>query len=482
MYFKKKSNIIYRNFGDFGYITDNRNYGYELNGTNKSDIGDKIVSSSGAIFLSALESIPQTIEYLVDKVIIEFNDVDKNLIRNDLEEFYNHLEKQGFIVSGETFIECNLNDKKKKHETNKSYSSDENDEESNNTTQDFLNKYYDNRPILTSIHIEITSECNERCIHCYIPHENKNKEIDSELFYNIIEQCRDMNVLNLTISGGEPMLHTNFLDFIKKCTEYNFSINILSNLVYFNEEIFNIFINNPLISVQTSLYSMDENIHDNVTQVKGSYKKTMYAILKLVENNVPLQISCPILKQNMNSYYDVVEFGDKFGISVSSDYIILGRYDSSTSNLDHRVSLENIKHIETSKKESNSEYLNSVLLEAEEKKQLCSDDSICSVCRHSMCISKDGNIYPCVGWQSYSIGSASKIPIREIWYNSDKVEYLRNLKRKDFVKCINCDSSEFCTICMVQNANESKIGNPLERNDFYCKLAKQKKYIFESNN
>ena len=134
-------------------------------------------------------------------------------------------------------------------------------------------------------------------MHCYIPHENKINHIDADLFYNILNQCRNMNLLHITISGGEPMLHKNFCDFLKKCRDYDFSVSLLSNLTLLNEEILEEIKANPLLGVQVSLYSMDSNIHDEITQMQGSFNKTKDAILKLIENNIPLKISCPILKE-----------------------------------------------------------------------------------------------------------------------------------------------------------------------------------------
>ena len=64
---------------------------------------------------------------------------------------------------------------------------------------------------LRSIHIEIADACNERCIHCYIPNEHKNNVIDSALFYRIIEEGRKMNIIHVTLSGGEPLLQADFL-------------------------------------------------------------------------------------------------------------------------------------------------------------------------------------------------------------------------------------------------------------------------------
>jgi len=282
MFFKLKSDVMFRNYKSFGYITDNRNFGYKES-INQNDIGDKIVSQSGAIFLSVLSREPQTFDDLTKKLNKQFTDVNIEIIKKDAKEFYIILSKEGFIISGETFQECNENDIKfsykkleSKIKNNVSSLTIVNNEKS---TQDFFNEYFKGKPQLTNIHIEITSKCNERCVHCYIPHDYKVSEIDPNLFYDILKQCKDMKLLHLTLSGGEPMMHKSFCDFLKKCKEFNFSLNILSNLTLLNDEILNEMKTNDLLGVQVSLYSMKASIHDEITQIKGSFEKTKNAIL-----------------------------------------------------------------------------------------------------------------------------------------------------------------------------------------------------------
>ncbi|WP_461251971.1 radical SAM protein, partial [Treponema sp. R8-4-B8] len=55
-------------------------------------------------------------------------------------------------------------------------------------------------------------------------------------------------------SGGEPMLHPQFCDFLRKAKDYDFSVNILTNLTLLNDEIIAEMKNNRLSSVQVSLY------------------------------------------------------------------------------------------------------------------------------------------------------------------------------------------------------------------------------------
>lgn len=481
MFFKLRSNVMFRDYETFGYITDNRNFGYNLKDFNENHIGDKVLSQSGALFISVLGREPQSIGDLVKEIKKSFSEVDIKEIKNDALEFYCLLEQEGFTVSGETFQDCNEKD------TRFSYNILEPDSIKKPTiihpeksTQDFLEEQFKGKPQLTNLHIEIASKCNERCIHCYIPHDNKTNYIEPDLFYDVLKQCKDMRLLHLTLSGGEPMLHKNFCDFLRKCKEYDFSVNVLSNLTLLTDDFIKEMKSNPLLGVQVSLYSMNSEIHDEITQMKGSFEKTKNAILKLIENDIPLQISCPIMKQNKNCYKEVIKWAEKNKIHVGDDYGIIASYNHSTQNLSCRLSINEIKELINDKASNDERYIEQLEKEAEKKKSTSATDSVCSVCRSTICISENGNVYPCVGWQDYVVGNVKNTSLKEIWDNSEKVQYLRGLRNQDFPKCTHCPDKNYCTMCMVKNANENVMGDPLLVNEFFCSIAKlNRKIILE---
>lgn len=481
MYFKQKSNVIFRNYNSFGYITDNRNFGYRQTNSSDNYIGDRVLSESGAVFLSVLQNKMQTLDELARKISKQFADVDIETIKDDAREFYCMLEQDGFIVSGETIQECYEKDIRFSYKTSepeiiKKYSSLKT-MRPNKSTQDYLEEHFGGKPQLTNLHIEITSKCNERCIHCYIPHENKISHIEPDLFYNVLTQCKDMRILHLTLSGGEPMLHNNFCHFLKKCREYNFSVNVLSNLTLLDDGIVKEMKENPLLGVQVSLYSMNPSIHDEITQMKGSFEKTKNAILKLIENDIPLKISCPIMKQNKDCYGDVIKWAESNKIQVGDDYVIIARYNHTTNNLNCRLSVDEVKELIYNKAANNTHFLEQLEVEAGKKKDTDLNDYVCSVCNSSICIAENGNVYPCAGWQDYIVGNVKEISLDDIWNNSEKVQYLRGLRKHNFPKCIKCSDKEFCTMCMLRNANENPQGDPLVVNEYFCTIAKFNKEI-----
>jgi len=206
--------------------------------------------------------------------------------------------------------------------------------------------------------------------------------------------------------------------------------------------------------------------------MKGSFEKTKNAILKLIENDIPLQISCPIMKQNKNCYKDIINWANSHKLHVGDDYAIIAGYNHKNQNLDCRLSINEIETLINEKVKNDSKYLERIEIEAKKKKNITLNDFVCSVCHSSICISDNGNVYPCAGWQDFIVGNIKETSLNAIWVISDKVQYLRNLRNQDFAICINCTVKEFCNMCMVRNANENPNGDPLYVNEYFCNIAK----------
>jgi len=465
MLYRQKFDTFIRIYDDIGYITS------------KSDYSDRVVDASGAVFLKALSRIPKTLEELCENISKNFIDVSPADLVSDVKDFYSVLEQDGFIISGETEAELDKKDVRFSYSAlePKTVKTDFSPviQRANKTTQEFLDEHFKNNPQLFSLQIELSSRCNERCVHCYIPHENKMNDIDPALFYNVLDQCRDMGVLGLTLSGGEPMLHKSFCEFLRKAKEYDFSINILSNLTLLNDEIIKEMRENRLSSVQVSLYSMNPEIHDSITQLKGSFYKTRDNILRLIENDIPLQISCPTMKQNKDCFAEVMKWANEHKVRAETDFIMMARYDHTADNLDNRLSLDEVGKIIIEVIEHNAHYQQELLKTDFEKVETrnINNDIVCGVCIGSICMVTNGNVYPCAGWQGYICGNVSETPLKEIWKNSEKVKYLRGLRKKDFPQCLKCQDKAFCAMCMVRNANENPEGDPLKINTHFCKVA-----------
>lgn len=461
MYYKIKDNVLFRQYNEYGYITDNSMFGYRMLNDITPLPGEKYVSESGAVMFSVLSCTPQYIDDIVKKLLGIFVDIEFYELKKDVIEFLDYFVDEGFLLSGATIEECNNCGLIKEFAV----------EQVNPTVavENCAKNVFNQNDFLRSIHIEIANECNERCVHCYIPHEYKTKVIDSELFYRIIEEGRVMNIINVTLSGGEPLIHGDFLSFLAKCRELDLSVNVLSNLTLLTDEIIDEMKKNPLLSVQTSIYSMDSAVHDSITKVKGSFEKTKNGVLKLYNVGIPLQISCPIMKQNKDTFADVINWGKELNIAVLIDYVIFASYDHNNCNLVNRLSLEEVSNAVD--KQLLDDYVTTLCEIAKEKCELTGADPVCSICRYYLCVSAEGDIYPCIGWQNNKIGNLNSQSLKEIWEQSKEIQRLRQIKLNSFPKCVDCNDIGYCNVCMMSNSNENSDGDEFKINDFNCKVA-----------
>ena len=216
MLYRQKKDTYIRNYDGIGYIHSTGLF------------NDRVVNESGAVFLTALSRRAQSLEELIEKVMPAFTGADKETLLKDGKEFYDALTEDGFLVRGETEEEMNRND------IGFSYKSFDpktvkNDftptiQRADSDTQTYLENHFQGKPHLNSFQIELTSRCNERCVHCYIPHKYKLYDIKPELYYSVLEQLSKMNVLNVTLSGGEPMMHPQFIEFLRAAKKYDFYV------------------------------------------------------------------------------------------------------------------------------------------------------------------------------------------------------------------------------------------------------------------
>ena len=473
MYYKLKKGCFIREYGPYGYITSTGIY------------NDQLFNESGKVFLIALTREPQSLDTLTERIVRQFIDVSKEDIVNDVKTFFDNLVTDGFASFGETKTECVENDIGFTYVNEREIKSVEDfspiHQRSENNSQAILRQQLLKHPQIGSFQIEITSKCNERCIHCYIPHKYKINEMQPDLYYKILDELDRMHVLNVTLSGGEPMTHPYFLKFLKAAKTKDFNVGVLSNLTLLTDEMVEVMKEGNPAFVQVSLYSMNPERHDAVTTIQGSWRKTTNAILKLVENNVPVQISCPVMKANKTDYLEVMEWAHAHKIRSETDYAIMAEYNHDTSNLVNRLSPAECKEILKQLLEADEGYRAGILsdkFENEvEKLNHNEEEPFCGVGISTCCVVANGDVFPCPGWQSMVCGNLSIDTLENVWLNSEKLNYLRSIRRKDIPKCSDCKDKAFCSPCLARFANESSTGNPLEVATHFCEVARVNKEV-----
>jgi molybdenum cofactor biosynthesis enzyme MoaA len=359
MYIKQSKNTFIR-------ITPK--YGYILNQLKRTD---RVYDESGSVFLSQISRTPKEIHEVSDNLVKIFSDADIQELENDFMEFAHDLAESGYVVIGETKQEVEDKDEDFTYNVDipftmqKVFTQDTCENVSENT-QDFFLEEVQGRPLISSLQFELSSQCNERCIHCYIPNAKKNtgRELPIETIKKVIDEFASMGGIHVTLSGGEAFLHPQLKEITQYCRKKDLKISILSNLIALKQSDLEWLHEANLSLIQTSLYSMDPEIHDKITTVKGSFERTKRAIeMLVVAADIPVQISCPLMKANKDGYDKVLEYARKLKIKAQTDYIMMAQADLDTSNLANRLSIEETEKVIRTIYEYDLDYIDQTLMQ-----------------------------------------------------------------------------------------------------------------------
>ena len=83
--------------------------------------------------------------------------------------------------------------------------------------------------VLFTVLVELTYKCNLDCFFCYNDRSIQGTPLSTGQYFRLMEDLRDMQVLNLVLSGGEPLAHPDFFKIGAKARELGFVVRIKSN-------------------------------------------------------------------------------------------------------------------------------------------------------------------------------------------------------------------------------------------------------------
>jgi len=163
--------------------------------------------------------------------------------------------------------------------------------------------------------LEPTNKCNLRCIHCYADSRNPlEEELSLTEWYRVIDQLFSLGFRYFTIAGGEPFVFLNILSFLKYLiTKGAKSLLIITNGTLLSNKILGFFVANK-IKLNITFYSHLPEHHEKITGVRGSWKKTVEGIKRVVKMGIPYTINIPLGAYNQNDLEKTLDFLESLGV------------------------------------------------------------------------------------------------------------------------------------------------------------------------
>ena len=331
-----------------------------------------------------------------------------------------------------------------------------------------LGEFYMRHGLPSELHIDLTDGCNEKCVHCYLPHGGVHY-IDKEIAFKVLKEFRDAQGLTVFISGGECMLHRYFAEILLYAKSLDLNIVVQSNLTLCNDKMVALLKEIDPQFVNVSLYAVTETIHDSITQVLGSCRRTKAAIDALQRVGVHIRIATPFMRENKGYVEELKEYADKRHVHLVPDSEIFGQIDHSCINQNHALSLDELEELISAHK--------NIFAKGCMESERCKPESkVCDVGDARLNLDAEGFYYPCDGFHGAILGDARKDSLWDVW-TGGALNKLRALKNKDFGSCASCADRAWCKVCPMRNFNET--GNMFTHAPWRCEATRLYRRIFE---
>jgi len=161
--------------------------------------------------------------------------------------------------------------------------------------------------------LNVHEHCNCRCLMCDIWKRKDGKELDLAEFARHRDSLLQLGVREVVLTGGEPLLHSNFAglsDFLKGC---GVRITLLTTglLLARRAEILARAVDEIIVSIDGP-----EEIHDQVRRVKGAYRLIEDGIREVtrIKSGIVFRGRCTIQKANHLRLRRTVEVAKALGL------------------------------------------------------------------------------------------------------------------------------------------------------------------------
>lgn len=470
-YFRLSQNTFTRDYGEFGYMVHQY---VKLS---------HVFKGNDQLYLRQLSRRPQSVDSVLERLQATLPGIDRQELESDLRDYLRCLESERHIVTGGSEEEMQAreivfsyrNRPQKPARAQRHHG----EMEDANTIPAFVRTYVRRHPLILGGHMDVTSRCNEDCVHCYYPHEVRRRTgqlIDTGLALSYLEQLAGHGTLSITFSGGEPFMHPEFPTLLRAARDNDLIVTVQSNGTLITDEHIEVLRSVRVSVVQISFYSLEAEIHDGITRTPGSFRKTLNAINRLLEADIPVAIQCFTMRENRASIIDMVRWGNARGVRVNTDFRMISQYDFAQENVPHALDVPQTRAmmeeaIATAKIHVN---LDNSPVDVEKM----AGKPICGIGIDQINLAANGDLYPCAGFHRYALGNLRESSLEAIWRGAPQLEKLRAVTWADFPQCLRCDAIKYCANCLARNYNTSG-GNLLERHRHSCDIAFMNRDVVE---
>lgn len=176
-------------------------------------------------------------------------------------------------------------------------------------------------------YLELTPACNNRCPGCGNVFERADKAPLSAAQWQQVLAKLCPHILRVRLTGGEPTLHPEFEDIVRRVSDLNLPFALFSNARWLHPEkmLQTLSGGSQFLGMLVSLHGPDAGSHEAFTNVPGSFAETVANIRRAAETGFSVSTSTIITNLNYNRITEVIRLSQRLGAA----HAVFNRYLSA---------------------------------------------------------------------------------------------------------------------------------------------------------
>lgn len=167
----------------------------------------------------------------------------------------------------------------------------------------FLNSQGCRLGLPISGNFELTARCNFDCKMCYVHLKNdiedlKRRELTADQWLSIASDARDMGMIFLLLTGGEPLLREDFPQIYTELVKMGVMVSINTNASLYNEELRQLFLRYPPSRLNVTLYGGCEETYRSLCG-NASYERVVNNLRSMREDNLSVRLNVSLTPYNV---------------------------------------------------------------------------------------------------------------------------------------------------------------------------------------
>jgi len=299
-------------------------------------------------------------------------------------------------------------------------------------------------PRLHSVSLDITTQCNLQCPHCYLPKQARNIQpsyLDVDRFAHFVPTLAKLGCRYISLVGGEPLLHHDISSIIRLCKQAGLEITIYTNGTRLDEEAVRLFRTYPITVLIISFYAATDDEYQRLSVGNEEHLfsaiRSSIALLKTLHIPYRLQVFC--FRDNAYIYEDLRRvLREESGIA--QGWTVIPRSRDENDNQECMISVEAMADkFHSRRQQKMTEPLIQFLYE---KKAACG----CTAGLSRVHITTDFKIKPCIFVQDDAMTfSLDEHSFEEIFFEKMPLTIIREMPSSSL--CYSCALRQSCFRC-----------------------------------